>query len=495
MYTLGIDIGSSSIKVSLFDVDSGKSIASAQYPDTELKIDAPQPGWAEQDPEMWWTSFLEAYKRLSSKEAIRPTEILAIGIAYQMHGLVTVDESGEVIRPSIIWCDSRAVEAGGMILQQLGEVYAHNMLLNSPGNFTAAKLKWIERHEPKSFERIHRFMLPGDYVAFRLTGEITTTASGLSEGIFWNFAQHSVSTEVLDAINGGAAMLPTTVDTFHDSLHVNSSVAKDLGLKSGIPVSYRAGDQPNNAFSLNVLNPGEVAATAGTSGVIYAVTDQNIGDVQSRINTFLHVNGTAEAKRNGVLLCINGTGILNSWLRKLAGSENTSYEQMNAEAARAPIGSEGLMLFPFGNGAERILQNRLLHGSMHGLDFNRHGRSHVFRAAQEGIVFALNYGFEVLKELGLPGKVIRAGHANMFLSSVFREAFVNTTGLPLELYNTDGAEGAARGAAIGAKLIDEKDLFKGLEIKEMIAPEQSKTEAYSENYGRWKLQLEKYLTQ
>lgn len=491
-YLLGLDIGSSSVKATLVDVESGTSVISAQSPKEEMPMQALQPGWAEQDPDLWWHHAVISVKECLMN--IDAAQVKAIGIAYQMHGLVVVDKNMKPLRSSIIWCDSRAVGIGEKAFAQLGHEYSLKHLLNSPGNFTAAKLRWIKEHEPEVYSRIHKIMLPGDYIALKLTGEATTTATGLSEGIFWDYQSNSISQKLLDCLEIDRSILSRVVDVFSEHGTLTKAASDELGLPVGTKISYRAGDQPNNAFSLNVLNPGETAATAGTSGVIYSVTDQNSYDMKSRVNAFIHVNSKADAIRNGVLLCINGTGILNSWLRKNAVGHGSvySYEQINSIASQSPIGCEGVSVLPFGNGAERILENQEIGASFHGLNFNRHNQSHVFRAAQEGIVFALNYGFEILQSMGLKSQVIRAGHANMFLSPLFREAFVNTTGVRLERYDTDGAKGAALGAGVGAGVYKSfPEAFKGLKQIGSEEPEHSVREQYLNAYQVWKERLEK----
>lgn len=491
-YLLGFDVGSSSVKAALVNVDSGKAVSVAQSPQEEMPMLAVQPGWAEQDPDMWWWHAKDALKLALAKASISGKDIVAIGISYQMHGLVCVDKDSKPVRPSIIWCDSRATQYGEEAFQKLGKEFCLKHYLNSPGNFTASKLKWVKEHEPKVYERIHKVMLPGDYLALRLTGEVCTTASGLSEGIFWDFLKAGVADDVLKFYGFDASVLANIVPTFSRQGGVTKSIAHELGFVEGTPVAYRAGDQPNNAFSLNVINPGETAATAGTSGVVYSVTDKNAFDGQSRVNPFVHVNGGGKEIRNGVLLCINGTGILNSWLRRTLKSdaEGLSYPAMNALAEKAPIGSENLLFYPFGNGAERIFGNRLIGASLKNLDFNHHTQSHMLRAAQEGIVFSMQYGFEIIRSMGINISVVRAGLANMFLSPLFRQAFVNTLNVPLELYETNGAVGAAVGAGVGAGVYqDFKEAFKGLEKKSEEVPSKALTQAYTEAYQHWVTQL------
>ncbi|GAA5027525.1 carbohydrate kinase [Marivirga lumbricoides] len=491
MYSLGIDLGSSSIKVSLLDIEKGASAGTATYPEQELMISSPFKNWAEQDPEMWWDCFLKAFAQLIKTSGIDSKQISCVGISYQMHGLVTVDKDLKPVRPAIIWCDSRAISIGDKANKALGETFCQQHLLNSPGNFTASKLRWIRENEPEVYKSIYKIMLPGDFFALKLSGECTTTASGLSEGVFWDFESHSVSQELLEYYEIDKNLLSSVKPSFGIQCAVSNIMAEELGLTPQIPVSYRSGDQPNNAFSLNVTEPGEVAATAGTSGVIYSVTDKTLKDSKSRVNTFLHINNDEQEKRYGILLCVNGTGILNSWLKRYMTQNSLNYEEMNKQAATVPVGAEGVQIFPFGNGGERVLENKILNASFHNLDFNRHTDSHLFRAAQEGIVYALKYGFEVISEMGADSKVVKAGLANMFLSPVFQEAFVNTIGAELELYETNGAEGAARGAALGADIYkSKKETFEGLKLVKKLSPVKELTDQYTIAYNNWKNHLE-----
>ncbi len=491
MYLLGYDIGSSSVKASLVDAQSGKCVASAFYPKTEAPIIAKEHGWAEQDPAMWMGNLrLATEDILHQKSEINARDIKAIGISYQMHGLVCVDRDMNVLRPSIIWCDSRAVPYGDGALAALGKDYCLSHLLNSPGNFTAAKLAWVKENEPQLYKRIWKIMLPGDYIAMRLTGNVCTTVSGLSEGIFWDFQKNQPSQELLDYFGFDASVLAPVKPTFGIQGVLTRHAAEALGLQEGTPVTYRAGDQPNNALSLNVFNPGEIASTAGTSGVVYGVIGQVSYDPLSRVNSFAHVNHTAEDPRLGVLLCINGTGILNSWMRRNVVPEGVSYVQMNELAAQVPIGSEGVSILPFGNGAERMLQNKDTGCSLHGVHFNRHDRRHLLRAAQEGIVFSFQYGIEIMEQMGLKVDKIHAGQANMFQSKIFRETLSGVSGAIIELYDTDGSVGAAKGAGLGAGIYkNTQEAFSSLERLSVITPENQSE--YREAYEKWKSYLNK----
>ena len=491
MYFLGFDLGSSSVKACLVDADSGKVVASAFFPETEMAIESPQPGFAEQQPENWWKNACLASKAVMQQANVRPSDVKAIGISYQMHGLVVVDKDFNVLRPSIIWCDSRAVPYGNQAFDALGHEYTLHHLLNSPGNFTAAKLAWVKANEPDVYAQVDKFMLPGDYLAARMTGEIITTASGLSEGAFWDFQANQPAQFLLDYFGFDSALMPIIKPTFALQGELIPSVATELGLAAGTPVTYRAGDQPNNAWSLNVLEPGQIAATAGTSGVVYGVSDKAQYDLKSRVNTFLHVSHTVEAPRYGVLLCVNGTGILNSWLRNQAMQRSVSYPDMNVLAQQAPVGADGLMCLPFGNGAERMLENKDLGASFQELQLNRHGLPHLIRAAQEGIVFAFYYGIQIMESVGVGLQTIRAGEANMFLSPLFRDTLANLTGATIELYNTDGAQGAARGAGLGLGYYkNAQEAFTGLHVTKTIEPDMRAQKAYQEAYEQWLLLLE-----
>ena len=490
MYLLGYDIGSSSVKASLVDALTGQCVASAFYPQSEAEIIAVKPGWAEQNPEMWWQNLKLATKDVLAASKAAPADIKAIGISYQMHGLVCVDKQQRVLRPAIIWCDSRAVPYGERAFRELGEERCLSHLLNSPGNFTAAKLAWIKENEPQLFEQIDKIMLPGDYIAMRLSGEACTTVSGLSEGIFWDFKEGKVADWLLDYFGFPASVIPTIRPTFSEQGRVRKAAADELGLAEGTPITYRAGDQPNNALSLGVLNPGEIASTAGTSGVVYGVNRTVNYDPKSRVNTFAHVNHTAELTRLGVLLCINGTGILNSWMKRTVAPDGISYEAMNQLAAEAPIGAEGVSIIPFGNGAERMLQNKELGCSIHGINFNRHSKAHLLRAAQEGIVFSFKYGIEIMEQMGIPVQKIRAGRANMFLSTLFRDTLAGVTGATIELCDTDGSVGAAKGAGLGAGIYaNPEEAFATLKLLQTIEPCAQDVPAYQEAYARWKAML------
>jgi xylulokinase len=488
-YFIGFDLGSSSIKAALLDAETGKPLAAAFSPVSEMKIQAPRPGFAEQDPESWWKELVHATQLLRKKFPFAKNEIGAIGISYQMHGLVCIDKNQQPLRPAIIWCDSRAVEYGRTAFEKMGQAHCLEHFLNSPGNFTASKLKWVKENEPEIYEKTVRVLLPGDYMALKMTGEAVTTFSGLSEGIFWDFKENDIAYTLMNFYGIDPSLLAPAYPSFSEQGKLQASAALVLGISAGTPVCYRAGDQPNNAFSLQVLEPGEIAATAGTSGVLYGISDHSSFDEKSRVNPFIHVNHAPGKTRLGILMCLNGTGILNSWLRREFFNQE-SYDSINTGAAAAPMGGDGIFCYPFGNGAERILENNNPGAQIRGVDFNRHNRYHLARAAQEGIVFALMYGAEIMESMGLPLKRIRAGFANMFLSNLFAESLSNLSNCPVELYNTHGALGAARGAGLGAGYYKQvSDCFRGMEVIRRIEPAKIDSERIREIYERWKMVL------
>ena len=486
-YLLGFDVGSSSVKASLVDSDSGVCVASAFYPEKEAPIIAVKSGWAEQDPQMWWDNAKLSLKKVMADSSVKGEDIKAIGISYQMHGLVCVDKNQNVLRPSIIWCDSRAVPYGEKAFENIGPKECLGHLLNSPGNFTASKLAWVKENEPQLFEKIYKIMLPGDYIAMKLSGTINTTISGLSEGMLWDFKNKKVAKFLLDYFGFDESLIADIVPTFSIQSEVSEAAANELGLKAGTPISYRAGDQPNNALSLNVFNPGEIASTAGTSGVVYGVLGEANYDIKSRVNTFAHVNYQKDMERLGVLLCINGTGILNAWMRRNVAPEGISYSDMNDMMASVPVGSDGITIIPFGNGAERVLENKEIGCSIHGVNFNKHGKAHLMRAAQEGIVFSFCYGMEVMQQMGMDIHKIHAGKANMLLSELFRNTLAGVSGATIELYETDGSVGAAKGAGMGCGIYkDHDEAFATLKKLAVIEPDEKRRAEYLQAYSLWK---------
>jgi xylulokinase len=487
MYLLGYDIGSSSVKASLVDAQTGKCVSSASYPKTEAEIIAVKQGWAEQHPQSWWEYLKQATASILAETKVDSADIKAIGISYQMHGLVCVDKDKNVLRPAIIWCDSRGVPYGQKAFDELGHENCLSHLLNSPGNFTAAKLAWVKENEPELFAKIDKIMLPGDYIAMRLSGEICTTISGLSECMLWDYKENKLADSLLEFYGFGSSIIPEIKPTFAEQGRVNAAAAKELGLHEGTPITYRAGDQPNNALSLNVFNPGEIASTAGTSGVVYGVNGVVNYDKKSRVNTFAHVNHTTEQTRLGVMACISGTGILNSWIKRTVAPEGISYVDMNKLASEIEIGSNGVSIIPFGNGAERVLENKEINCSINGVNFNVHDKRHLIRAAQEGIVFSFKYGIDIMEQIGIPVQKIHAGHANMFLSKIFRDTLAGVTGATIELYDTDGSVGAAKGAGMGVGIYkDNNEAFASLKKIEVIEPDAAKQAQYLEAYNRWK---------
>ena len=492
MYYLGLDIGSSSIKAALVEIATGKSIGVVQEPKEEMSMVAHKNGWAEQKPNDWWLHICNAITKLKKEYNISRTQIKGIGISYQMHGLVLVDKKGEPLRKSIIWCDSRAVAIGNTAFQEIGTEKCASHLLNSPANFTASKLKWVKEHEPAIYKQVYKFMLPGDYIAYKFSNKINTTISGLSEGIFWDFKNNSVADFLLEYYGLDSSLVPDLVDTFGMQSLVDKKGEQESGIATGTPIYYRAGDQPNNALSLNVFNPGEVAATGGTSGVVYAVTDNLSGKESTRVNNFAHVNYSKNNKRIGKLLNINGAGIQYRWL--LNNLAVTSYEEMNTLASEIPVGSDGVCLIPFGNGAERMLNNQEIGTRIVNMNLNNHHKGHMCRAALEGIAFSFYYGMEILKSDGIKPTVIRAGNDNLFRSEIFANTVATLIQQEIEIYNTTGAIGAARAAGLhtgdfksfGKAIMDNDHVMTFMPFKDK--------KPYLEAYQNWKRELELVLS-
>ncbi len=475
---LGIDIGTSSIKAALLDAEGGRQLASASSPDTELAILAPEPGFAEQDPDVWWEHVQNAVCLLPEDLRAR---VLGIGIGYQMHGLVLVDDGHRPTRDAIIWCDSRAASIGDRAADALGDYWMGN-LLNSPGNFTASKLRWVIENEPDTIARSRWAMLPGDYIALRLTGRPLTSNSGLSEMALWDFAAGDRSHRLLEQFEIPDGMIPEAVPTCGPQGRLRPDMAAALGLPESVEVTFRAGDQPTNALALGVMEPGEVAATAGTSGVIYSVTADAFADPLQRVNTFLHVNRSSREAANGVLCCVNGCGSLMNWIRNKLFDADRSYDDLNELAQTAPLGADGLLVHPFGNGAERILGNVNLGAHVSHLDFTRHTSAHLCRAAQESVAFALFYGIEALPRPSL----IRASKANLFLSALFSQTVADLTGAVVEIHDTQTVYGAAWGAAMGAGAAD-APTFAG--VAQRYEPDPASARALAQTYGDWKERL------
>jgi len=495
MYLLGYDIGSSSIKAALVDAQTQETVGLVTYPEKDMDMISRQTGWAEQQPEIWWQDLCFATRKLLLKTNIDPKDIQAIGISYQMHGLVLIDEEQHVLRPSIIWCDSRAVALGDRAFEGIGKDWCLQNCLNSPGNFTASKLKWVMDHEPDVYDQAHKFLLPGDFIAMRLTGQAYTTISGLSEGILWDFNQRAVADPVLDFYGLDKNLIPNMVPTFSFQGEVSREAAEMTGLVEGTPITYRAGDQPNNALALNVLNPGEIAGTCGTSGVVYGIVDEPLYDAKSRVNGFAHVNYEERKDRIGILLCVNGAGMQYSWMKHQIARSGRDYNDMEPMAASVPFGSDGVCVLPFGNGAERILENKNITSHVHHLQFNRHNRAHLYRAALEGVAFAFVYGVNILKDMGLNVDVMRVGNDNMFQSDVFSKTIATLLDCHIEVVDTTGAIGAAKGAGVGAGIYANlEEALEGITPVKVFEPRLNQAQAY-QAYSYWTSSLEKTLSE
>jgi xylulokinase len=484
MIAIGFDIGSSFVKAALVEVETGKPIARARVPEVEIPMEAQQLGWAEQHPNLWWQYLCEATQKLLTETDINAEQISSIGISYQMHGLVLVDRDLNPLRKSIIWCDSRATSYGEKAFEKLGKGYCKDHLLNSPGNFTASKLAWVIENEPELYQKAYKLMLPGDFLAAKLTDNIQTTITGLSEGIFWDFKNDQASQALFDHFEIDQSLVPEVVDNFTVQATVSNAGAQATGLKEGTPITYRAGDQPNNAYTLGARKAGDVVATGGTSGVVYALTDQLSSNELTKVNTFAHVNYQSQQKMFGKLLNLNGAGIQYRWLHQLMGE--VGYEKLNEMAQQAPIGSNGLQVFPFGNGAERMLDNKIVNGHISNINFNIHDNNHMVRATLEGIAFAMIYGIEILKNDGVDIENLKVGNDNLFLSDVFSKTIADTLGISIQMLEATGAEGAAKASISNPHQTQNND---NTNITKTIKPNPKLQVESIASFEKWKTQL------
>jgi len=491
MYYIGYDLGSSSIKVSIVCSKTGKNIHTLSEPKNEMQIISTQNDWAEQDPNNWWKHICNGTRRILKESKLDSSEIISIGISYQMHGLVIIDKKGNSLRNSIIWCDSRAVEIGDTAFNDIGSLKCSENLLNSPGNFTVSKLKWVKENEPDIYRKIYKFMLPGDYIAFKMTNIVNSTRNGLSEGILWDYKENKVAKWLLNYYKIDTSLTPNIVENFTNQGETTSRSAKETGLPVGIPITYRAGDQPNNALSLNVLKNGEVAATGGTSGVVYAVTNKLKSKESTRINHFAHVNYSNNNKLIGKLLCINGAGIMYKWLKK--NTSASSYEEMNNSADKIPIGSNGLVVIPFGNGSERMFNNKNIGTHFFNLNLNIHSESHLYRASLEAIAFSFVYGIEIMKDDGTQIKIIKAGNDNLFKSDIFSNTVSTLINHDIEIYNTTGSVGAARASGLIDGDFDKFGDFLSQNNHVKTYKPNKNNKEYIKAYKNWKNELKTLL--
>lgn len=472
MAFLGIDVGTSSVKVSIVGED-GVILASATAPaSSERAINSPNPNWAEQNPEDWWEDAQQAILNLPLEARL---QVEAIGIAYQMHGLVLVDSQFQPVRPSIIWCDGRNIQESQILAESLGLDALENRLLNKPGTLTLAKLAWVAEHEPETLAKAHTFGLPGDFIAYKLTGEWSTTKSGYSEMVGWDFGA-SIPFEEGFRKAGWKLPLPEARPNLEEGAPIQKVIAEKLGLPPSARVTYRAGDQPNNAFGLGVLQQGETAISAGTSGVLYGIGDSSPG-LHEGINRFLHVNSQI-----GVLMCLNGVGSALAFARR-TWFQNQSYEALSELASQANP-ENCPYFFPFGNGAERILSERAFSGFTE-LDFNRHNLPELARSVFEGIAFAYRLGSEKMEKAGCLSKVVNGTESGLLKSSFFAQLLANELQVELILSEGDGSTAAARGAALGIKKI----LPKPAPLKRYLPT----SPANHERFSHWHKILEKFL--
>jgi xylulokinase len=447
---VGLDVGTTGVKAIAIDED-GSVVAKAEE---EYPLATPQPGWAEQDPEDWWTAAQRALTAIGDTPN-------AIGFSGQMHGLVALDVADRVLRPAILWNDQRT----GVECAEIEAAVGFDRLVSLTGNraltgFTAPKLLWLRRHEPAVYARIAHILLPKDYVRLRLTGERAIDVADASGTLLFDVARRRWSDEVCKALGIPMDWLPPA----HES-----------------PEIAGAGDQAAGALGVGIAAPGPVSVVLGTSGVVFAALDSFAADPQARAHVFCHaVTDTWHAM--GVMLSAAGSL---RWLREILGGD---YAALTAEAAASPAGSDGVLFAPYLTGERTPHADPDVRGAFQGLSLG-HGRGALVRAVLEGVAYGLRDSLELLRELGVDARVGRVSGGGA-RSELWLKIVASVLGLPLEL--TAVEEGAAYGAALLAGVRAEvwrdpaEAIAACVRVRTTVEPDPAWQRVYEDGYGRFR---------
>lgn len=444
---LGIDVGTSGTKTLLMR-ENGAVLASATV---EYPLSTPKPGWSEQNPEHWWQASVKSVQKVLKDAKVKPASVGGIGLSGQMHGSIFLDKSKNVIRPAILWNDQRTAAECDDIESRAGGRERLISLVANPAltGFTAPKILWLRKHEPKHYARVTQVLLPKDYVRFRLTGEFATEVSDASGTLLLDVAGRAWSQELLDKLAIDRALLPAVYESEDVTGKLSPQIAREMGLPAGIPVVGGGGDQAAGAVGNGIVKRGVISATMGTSGVVFAHSDAVEIDPAGRVHTFCHaVRGKWHVM--GVVLSAGGSL---QWFRNtlaenevaLAKKKKTDpYEIITAQAAEAPPGSEGLFFLPYLTGERTPHADPFARGSWIGLSL-RHKRAHIVRSVMEGATYAMRDSLEIIKGMNIPVQEIRLSGGGA-RSKFWRQLQADVYGHKSVTINAE--EGPAYGAAL-----------------------------------------------
>ncbi len=484
---LGIDVGTGGTRALIID-GRGRILASAT--EEHEPFASPKVGWAEQRPEDWWRATRIAVAKAIAQGGLRQEQISCVGFSGQMHGAVMLDSASEVVRPALIWCDVRTEKQCKDLSEKIGWERLIQLTANPPlENFTLTKLLWVRENEPENWKRVRSVMLPKDYVRFRLTGERAIDVADASGTLMLDVARRKWSAEVLKAVEIDAALLSTLYESPQVCGQVSAIGAEATGLAAGTPVVAGGGDQSAGALGMGIVAPGAVSATIGTSGVVFASTDQPVNDPQGRLHTFCH----AVPGRWHIMGVTQAAGLSLRWFRdrfttSVGGNGIDPYDQLTAEATSIPPGSDGLLWAPYLMGERTPHLDPNARGALVGLTAS-HTRAHVVRAILEGVAFSLKDTFTILNEMKIPVKSIRLGGGGA-RSALWRQIQADVYGQEVEIVEAE--EGAAYGAAIlagvGVKMwpsVDEA-CSSLVRVRDRVLPKATSAAVMQESYERYR---------
>ena len=434
---LGIDVGTGGTRAVLLD-QAGRVLGAATAEHAPMA--SPQLGWAEQDPRDWWRAARIAIRECLVKASAKANEVAAIGLSGQMHGLVMLDENGEVLRPALLWCDQRTEKECQGITERVGAKRLIELVANPAlTGFTLPKIWWVRAHEPQVWARARSLMLPKDYVRFKLTGARATDVADASGTLLFDVVNRRWSSEMLQASDLQPEILPQVFESPEITGRVSKDGAAASSLQEGTPVVAGGGDQAAGAVGMGIVEPGNVSATIGTSGVVFAATSRPVVEPQGRIHTFCH----AIPGRWHVMGVTQGAGLSLRWFRDQF-CVGASYDELMKEAAAAPAGADGLLWTPYLMGERTPHLDPNARGALVGLTA-QHTRAHVIRAILEGVAFSLRDTFTIFRDLGVPVKSIRLGGGGA-RSPLWQQIQADVYGMRVDLIAAE--EGAAYGAAL-----------------------------------------------